>query len=252
MKLNLGILSAAQGSEIAIVEIGGTVGDIESLPFIEAIRQMRVDLGGQNTMYVHVTYIPYIKASGELKSKPTQHSVKALREVGIQPDVLICRSEHYTPSEIKSKIGLFCNIHPNQVISAYDASNIYQVPIMLHQEGFDEAVVQKLGLKKQKPSLSEWKKMVSTVESPVHESHIGIVGKYTHLKESYKSLNEALSHGGMACNAKVQITYVDSEDLCTSNLDKKLSQSSRTPCARGIWASRGGRKTPGHWIRTRK
>lgn len=216
------IFEAAQGSEICIVEIGGTIGDIEGLPFIEAIRQMRVDLGVENTLYVHVTYVPYIRAAGELKSKPTQHSVKALREVGIQPDILICRSEHTISHEIKSKIGLFCSIRPENVISAYDASSIYEVPLMFHEEGFDEKVIDALGLVLHPSRLEQWRKMVKTIKSPSREVHIGIVGKYTNLTESYKSLNEALVHGGIACDAKINITYINSENLKEGNLDKYL------------------------------
>lgn len=216
------IYEAAQGSEICIVEIGGTIGDIEGLPFIEAIRQMRVDLGVDNTLYVHVTYVPYIQAAGELKSKPTQHSVKALREVGIQPDVLICRSEHNIPHETKSKIGLFCSIRPENVISAYDADSIYEVPLMLHHEGFDEKVVDALKLDQTKPHLQNWEKMVNTIKSPSQSVNIGIVGKYTNLKESYKSLNEALVHGGISCDANVKITYINSENLKSMNVAKHL------------------------------
>jgi CTP synthase len=216
------IFEAAQGSEICIVEIGGTIGDIEGLPFIEAIRQMRVDLGVENTLYVHVTYVPFIAAAGELKSKPTQHSVKALREVGIQPDILICRSEHNIPHDIKSKIGLFCSIRPEYVISAYDADSIYEVPIMLHEEGFDDKVVDVLDLDTKKPDLTQWKKMVSTIRSPNKYVNIGIVGKYTNLKESYKSLNEALVHGGIASDARVNITYINSEKLSAANVEKHL------------------------------
>ncbi len=217
------IYEAAQGSEICIVEIGGTIGDIEGLPFIEAIRQMRVDLGVENTLYVHVTYVPYIAAAGELKSKPTQHSVKALREVGIQPDVLICRSEHIIPHETKSKIGLFCSIRPENVIAAYDASSIYEVPLMLHQEGFDEKVVDLLHLESKSPNMAQWQKMVNTIQSPSKEVNIGIVGKYTNLKESYKSLNEALVHGGISCDSKVNITYINSESLNAKNVAGHLS-----------------------------
>lgn len=217
------IFEAAQGSEICIVEIGGTIGDIEGLPFIEAIRQLRVDLGVENTLYVHVTYVPYIQAAGELKSKPTQHSVKALREVGIQPDILICRSEQFIPHETKSKIGLFCSIRPENVISAYDASTIYEVPLMLHKEGFDDKVVESLKLSGEKPNMKAWEKMVQTIQSPKSEVTIGIVGKYTNLKESYKSLNEALVHGGIACDARVNLTYINSENLKTNNVAKQLS-----------------------------
>ena len=216
------IFEAAQGSEVAIIEIGGTIGDIEGLPFIEAIRQMRVDLGVENTLYVHVTYVPYIQAAGELKSKPTQHSVKALREIGIQPDILICRSEKPIPHETKSKIGLFCSIRPENVMAAYDAETIYDVPLMLHEEGFDEKVVNALELDTVKPNLTHWQKMVKVIKEPKKKVNIGIVGKYVNLKESYKSLNEALTHGGIACDSLVEVTYIDSEKITAKNVAKKL------------------------------
>jgi len=217
------IYDAAQGSEIAIIEIGGTIGDIEGLPFIEAIRQMRVDLGVENTLYVHVTYLPYIAAAGELKSKPTQHSVKALREVGIQPDILICRSEREIPQDIKSKIGLFCSIHPEDVISAYDAESIYQVPLMLHDEGFDAKVVDLLQIDSEEPDLKPWEKMCQNLIHPQKELTIALVGKYTNLKESYKSLNEALVHGGIQCRAKVNVVYIDSGNIKKSNIEKIMN-----------------------------
>ena len=217
------MFEAAQGAEVAIVEIGGTVGDIESLPFIEAIRQMRVDIGNENTLFVHVTYVPYIAAAGELKSKPTQHSVKELREIGIQPDFLICRSERALTTELKSKIGLFCSVHPENVIGALDCSSIYEVPMMLHNEGFDDRVVKRLQLKAHKPELAGWEKMVQTLKSPKHQVSIGIVGKYVDLKESYKSLHEAIVHGGIAANTKVNIVYIDSETLSSENVEDALA-----------------------------
>ena len=217
------IFEAAQGSEIAIIEIGGTIGDIEGLPFIEAIRQMRVDLGIENTLYVHVTYIPYIKAAGELKSKPTQHSVKALREIGIQPDFLLCRSERPIPHETKSKIGLFCSIRPENVIAAYDADSIYEVPLMLNNEGFDAKVVETLKLEESHADMSGWEDMVETIKNPSREVNIGIVGKYTNLKESYKSLNEALVHGGIASDSQVNLTYINADNLNDKNAHKVLA-----------------------------
>lgn len=216
------IYEAAQGSEVIIVEIGGTVGDIEGLPFIEAIRQMRVDMGVENSIFVHVTYVPFIAAAGELKSKPTQHSVKELREVGIQPDFLICRSEKEINTELKSKIGLFCSVRPENVIAATDSKSIYEVPLGLHKEGFDQKVVQRLGLEGGKPDISGWSKMVDTLRHPDHELSIGIVGKYVDLKESYKSLNEALVHGGIANSAKVNLVYIDSETLNSKNVNEAL------------------------------
>jgi CTP synthase len=218
------IYEAAQGSEVIIVEIGGTIGDIEGLPFIEAIRQMRVDVGIENSIFIHVTYVPYIAAAGELKSKPTQHSVKELMQVGIQPDFLVCRSEREISADMKSKIGLFCSVRPENVIAATDSKTIYEVPLVLHAEGLDERVVERLGLEIQtdKPNMSGWQKMVETLKSPEREISIGIVGKYVDLKESYKSLHEALVHGGIANNSKVNIAYIDSETLNERNVAEAL------------------------------
>lgn len=217
------IFEAGQGAEVVIVEIGGTVGDIEGLPFIEAIRQMRTDVGIENSIFMHVTYVPFIAAAGELKSKPTQHSVKELREVGIQPDFLICRSEKHLDKEIKKKIGLFCSVRPENVIEASDAKSIYEVPLNLHKEALDELVCQRLSLTGARADLSGWKKMVSILHAPKHEMTVGIVGKYVDLKESYKSLHEALVHGGIANHAKVNVVYVDSETLSDKNVGMALS-----------------------------
>lgn len=218
------IFAAGQGSEVVIVEIGGTIGDIEGLPFIEAIRQMRSDVGFENSIFVHVTYVPYIAAAGELKSKPTQHSVKELREVGIQPDFLICRSEKHLNAEIKKKIGLFCSVREDYVIAATDSSSIYEVPLVLHEEHFDQKVVERLNLQSQAPQLQGWMKMVHALKNPKHKVTIGIVGKYVDLKESYKSLNEAIIHGGIANNVKVEIVYIDSETLNDRNVSMALSE----------------------------
>jgi len=218
------IFEAAQGAEIVIVEIGGTVGDIEGLPFIEAIRQMRVDVGIENSIFVHVTYVPYIAAAGELKSKPTQHSVKELREIGIQPDFLICRSEKIIPPELKSKIGLFCSVRPENVIAATDSKTIYEVPLVLLREGFDEKVVDRLNLDSEvEPQMDGWQKMVKTLKNPNQSASIGIVGKYVDLKESYKSLNEAIVHGGIDNHAEVNLAYIDSETLTLKNVTQALS-----------------------------
>jgi CTP synthase len=216
------IFTAAQGAEVVIIEIGGTVGDIESLPFLEAIRQMRVDVGLENSIYVHVTYVPYIAAAGELKSKPTQHSVKELREIGIQADFLICRSEKPMDHALKSKIGLFCNMRPENVIAAMDATTIYEVPLTLHKDGFDQKVCERLNLKPGRPNMNGWAKMVRTLKHPKREVKVGIVGKYVDLKESYKSLHESLVHGGIANNAKVDIVYIDSEGLTSKNIASHL------------------------------
>lgn len=217
------IIQAAQGSEVAIIEIGGTVGDIESLPFLEAIRQMRVDVGYENSILVHVTYVPYIAAAGELKSKPTQHSVKELREIGLQPDFLVCRSEKPIEQNLKAKIGLFCSIRPENVIAAQDSSNIYEVPLSLAKEKLDEQVALRLNLETEKPDLSGWENIVKVLKKPSKTVRIAVVGKYVDLKESYKSLHEAIVHAGIANQARVEIEYVDSEKLTEKNVAHVLS-----------------------------
>lgn len=216
------ILAVAQtenAPDILIVEIGGTIGDIEGLPFIEAIRQMRADLGFENTIFVHVTYVPYIKAAGELKSKPTQHSVKALREVGIQPDVLVCRSEHNLPQDLKSKIGLFCSVHPSMVIGAEDSESIYDVPLKLYREELDAKICKRLDLKVKEPDLTKWENFTRDLKNPEKKTKIALIGKYVDLKESYKSLHEALIHAGVSLKAEVEIEYVDSEKFEKSGAD---------------------------------
>jgi CTP synthase len=214
------ILDNAKGNDVAIVEVGGTVGDIESLPFLEAIRQLRTDRGAGNTLFIHVTLVPYIKSAGELKTKPTQHSVKELREIGIQPDILICRCEGELPREMKAKIALFCNVEEKGVITANDAKHIYEVPLNLHSEGLDEQVVEKLNIWTKAPDLTPWQKVVERLRQPSRgEVHIAIVGKYVNLTESYKSLSEALTHGGIANDCKVSLRYVDSEKLESEGLD---------------------------------
>ena len=207
------ILSMADGVDVAIIEIGGTAGDIESLPFLEAIRQLRFDLGRENVLYMHLTLLPYIASAGELKTKPTQHSVMKLREIGIQPDVLICRSEHTFSPELKDKIALFCNVDKDAVIAAVDSDTIYAVPLALHAEGLDEQVTKMLNIWTRAPKIDEWEKIVKKVRNPKHEVTIGIVGKYVDLKDSYKSLHESLIHGGIASNCKVNLKYIDSEDV---------------------------------------
>lgn len=211
------ILKAAEGSDICIVEVGGTVGDIESLPFLEAIRQMRLNMGRENTLFMHVTYVPYIRTAGELKTKPTQHSVGTLRSIGIQPDVIICRSDRPLPPEVKRKISLFCNIPPEMVISAVDAPSVYEIPLMLHEEGLDQRICDHLNVWARDANLSEWKKIVERLKTSKYEVTIAIVGKYVDLKESYKSLNEALLHGGLAHDCKVKLNFVEAEDLETTD-----------------------------------
>jgi CTP synthase len=205
------IRNLGNGVDVAIVEVGGTVGDIESLPFLEAIRQLRADLGPQNVLYAHVTLLPYVKASGEVKTKPTQHSVKALREVGIQPDILICRTEKKVTRDIKEKIALFCNVRPEEVIAAEDVDCIYEVPLKFHEEGLDQKIIELLNIWTRAPLLDAWKSFVDAVHSLKEEVTIGIVGKYVELKESYKSLNEALFAGGVHNRAIVKLKFIDSE-----------------------------------------
>lgn len=207
------IRDAALESDLAIVEVGGTVGDIESLPFLEAIRQMRGEEGANNVLFVHLTLVPYISTAGELKTKPTQHSVKELREIGIQPDLLLCRSDRKLPKDVKDKIGLFCNLPGEQVFSAIDVGSIYEVPLYFHEEHLDEKIVEKLGIWTGRPDLTQWEKMVSKIVSPKSEVTIGIVGKYTDWRDSYKSLSEALIHGGVANDVRVNMLYVDSEEI---------------------------------------
>jgi CTP synthase len=208
------IKDVSEGVDVVIVEIGGTVGDIESLPFLEAIRQFRLEAGRGNALNVHVTLIPYIKASDELKTKPTQHSVQTLRQIGIQPDILLCRTERTIPDEMKKKIGLFCNVEEESVIPAHDVDYIYQVPLAFLREGLDEILLDKLHLPHEEiGKLSMWEEIVRKMRHPEGEVRIGFVGKYVDFGDSYKSLNEALVHGGIANNVKVRIVYIDSESL---------------------------------------
>jgi CTP synthase len=212
------IKQGAGDVDIAMVEIGGTVGDIESLPFIEAIRQLRVELGARNTLFIHLTLVPYIASAGEVKTKPTQHSVKELRSIGIQPDILICRSDRAVPPAERRKIALFTNVEENAVISAMDADTIYRIPALLHEQGLDDIVLEKLGMDAPAANLAEWDKVVEALTGARTEITIGMVGKYVHLTESYKSLSEALIHAGIHTRTKVNIRYVDSELIDSENL----------------------------------
>ena len=207
------IKRGAADAEVALVEIGGTVGDIESLPFLEAIRQMRVELGSENTLFIHLTLVPYIASAGEVKTKPTQHSVKELRSIGIQPDILLCRAEESISSSERRKIALFTNVGERAVISALDASNIYQIPENLHAEGLDDIVVDKLNLTVPPANLTNWKKVVSALENPSNHVSIAMVGKYIDLTEAYKSLSESLVHAGIHTDTRVEICYVDAEAI---------------------------------------
>ncbi|RZA13126.1 MAG: CTP synthase, partial [Proteobacteria bacterium] len=202
-------LADTDGLDFVLCEIGGTVGDIESLPFIEALRQLRNELGRENTCAIHVTLVPYVAAAGELKTKPTQHSVRELTSLGIQPDVLLCRCEHPLPEGERRKIALFCNVRPSAVIQALDASSIYAVPLQYHGEGLDDEVLQHFGMTAPDPDLSRWYDITDRYQNPEGEVTIGVVGKYVGLPDAYKSLNEALTHGGMANRVKVNVRWID-------------------------------------------
>jgi len=209
------IRRGAEGADVAIVEVGGTVGDIESLPFLEAIRQMGLQEGRSNACYMHLTLLPYIPTAGELKTKPTQHSVKELREIGIQPDILLCRADRPIPEDEKGKIALFCNVQREAVIECLDADSIYKIPAMLHDQMLDEIVCHKLNILARAADLSVWKSLVHAMENPEHRVNIAFVGKYVDLTESYKSLTEALVHAGIYTRSKVKIHYIDSEEIET-------------------------------------
>jgi CTP synthase len=205
--------AVAPGHDVVIVEIGGTVGDIESLPFLEAIRQMRLELGRNNAVNIHLTLVPYIKAADELKTKPTQHSVATLRAIGISPDVLLCRVDRPLADDLRRKIGLFCNLSPEQVIAARDVPTIYEVPLMFSREGLDELLLDLLNLPSHEKDLSGWEALVGKIKHPRETVKVGIVGKYVEFPDSYKSLNEALLHGGIANDAKVELVYVNAEEI---------------------------------------
>lgn len=214
------ILDNAKDVDLAIIEVGGTVGDIESLPFLEAIRQFRVDRGRDNVLYIHLTLVPYIATAGELKTKPTQHSVKDLREIGIQPDILLCRCDREIPRDMKAKIALFCNVAEEAVITARDVETIYEVPVVYHNQGLDERIINYLNIWTKAPDLSDWGRIVERVKHPSADITIAIVGKYVDLTESYKSLAEALIHGGIANDCRVNLKYVDSESIERHGVDK--------------------------------
>jgi CTP synthase len=203
----------AQDVDVCLVEIGGTVGDIESLPFLEAIRQMRQELGRDNTIFIHVTLVPWIGAAGELKTKPTQHSVKELLSIGIQPDILLCRTDRFLSRELKSKIALFCNVEDEAVITAKDVASIYEVPLVFAREGVDTLVLRYLRIDSKQPDLARWEELMHRIYNPQDEVHIGIVGKYVEYEDSYKSLKEALVHGAVAHNLKLNLTWVEAEGL---------------------------------------
>jgi CTP synthase len=207
------IREAAEGANVCIGEVGGTVGDIESLPFIEAIRQFGWEVGRENALYVHLTLVPFISSAGELKTKPTQHSVKELTGFGIQPDIVLCRATHPLEKKVKQKIALFCNVDEGSVVSAPDAETIYEVPLHFHAEGLDERVVEKLNVFTGSPNLGRWRRVVAAIKNPKDTVEIAMVGKYVDLTDSYKSLNEALTHGGVANECRVKVSYFDSEKI---------------------------------------
>ena len=219
------IKSGGQGKDIAIVEVGGTVGDIESQPFVEALRQMALELPNSSWAFVHLTLVPFINASGELKTKPTQHSVKELRSLGISPDVLICRSEKELPKDEKSKIALFCSVPKNNVISMHDVDTVYSIPLLLNKQKVDKTIIEKLRIHSKNPQLNDWKRVVKAKLLPEKEVNVSFVGKYTELKDSYKSINEALEHAGIKNKTKVNINFVEAENLTTKNVAKTLKKS---------------------------
>jgi CTP synthase len=216
---------AADGVDILIVEIGGTIGDIESLPFLEAIRQFQADVGKDNVLYIHLTLVPYIGTAGEVKTKPTQHSVKELRSIGIQPDILLCRTDRYLSKEIKSKISLFCNVGVDAVVTAKDVDCIYEVPLVFHKEGLDSKIVELLKIWTRAPRLEAWAELVEKIQNAKESVTIAIVGKYVDLTESYKSLNEALYHGGAANDCNVKLVFVDSEKMEDGTCSSMLAEA---------------------------
>ena len=210
---------AAGSADVTMVEIGGTVGDIESLPFLEAIRQMGLELGRERVLFIHLTLVPYIASSGEVKTKPTQHSVKELRSIGIQPDILLCRASQPLPENLRKKIALFCNVEEKAVISAQDVESIYTLPHLYHEQGLDTLIVKRLGLRAAAIDLSEWEEVVGRLKRPIDRVEIALVGKYVNLTEAYKSLSEALVHAGIATRTQISIHYIDSESLENNALD---------------------------------
>ena len=219
------IKKGGQNKDIAIVEVGGTVGDIESQPFVEALRQMALELPNSSWAFVHLTLVPFINASGELKTKPTQHSVKELRSLGISPDVLVCRSEQELPKDEKNKIALFCSVPAKSVISMHDVDTVYSIPILLNKQKVDDTILKKLNLKIKKPNLNDWKRVVKAKLLPEKEVNVSFVGKYTELKDSYKSINEALEHAGIQNKAKVNINFVEAEQINSKNVRRVLKKS---------------------------
>jgi CTP synthase len=252
-EIKAAIKSAAEDVDVLLVEIGGTVGDIESLPFLEAIRQFRQDVGRENTLYVHLTLIPYIGSAGELKTKPTQHSVRDLRSIGIQPDVLLCRTDRGLDKDMKKKIALFCDVDEEAVITARDVASIYEVPLNLAGEGLDNILLQRLHLPETEAKMSEWEDLIQRIREPKDEITVHFVGKYTEYEDSYKSINEALHHGGFRHQVKIKIKYVEAEALEDSDGERLLEGSSGILVAPGF-GDRGskGMMLAAEYARTRK
>ncbi|MCK4976837.1 MAG: CTP synthase, partial [Anaerolineales bacterium] len=224
IKRRIGLVSKTTEAEIVLVEIGGTVGDIESLPFQEDLRQMRTDVGRENSMYVHVTWLPHIGATDELKTKPTQHSVRTLREIGVQPDILLCRTERRFDEATRAKIALFCNVNVDAVFQAVDVDEIYEVPLLFTQQGLDDMILKCLHLPVTKHNLTEWKNLIDRIRLLQESVTIGVVGKYVHLQDAYKSIYESLRHGGFANDVKIKIERIDSETLTADRLDQILGR----------------------------
>lgn len=213
---------SAEGVDVAIVEVGGTIGDIESLPFLEAIRQFRIDVGKENALFVHITLVPYIKAAGELKTKPTQHSVKELRSIGLQPDILICRADQPMDQDVRGKISLFCNLERDSVFESLDTDNIYRMPLIYHEQGLDARIVDALGIWTRQPDLRGWQEIIDRLDKPKHVIRVGVVGKYLGVRDSYKSLYEALTHGGIAHEARIEVVGIDAEQITPATAPQLL------------------------------
>ncbi len=241
-EIKAAIRGTADSLDVCIVEVGGTVGDIESLPFLEAIRQMRYDVGAENVCYIHLTLLPYIATAGELKTKPTQHSVMKLREIGIQPDILMCRTDRDVPKEMKDKVALFCSVSPGAVFTSRDVPTVYQLPVALAEEGLDDKIAEILNIWSRAPRLERWEKIARTIKHPGHGSvKIGVVGKYVNLVESYKSLNEALVHGGIANDCHVELDFIDSTKIEEEGAEAMLkgAQGILVPGGFGIRGTEG-------------
>ncbi len=217
------IYKASEGADISIVEIGGTVGDIEGLPFLEAIRQIQYDLGRENVLYIHLTLLPYIAPAKELKTKPTQHSVMELRKLGIQPNILVCRADRPIADELKKKIALFCSVPPDCVVESIDASSIYKIPVLFHEQGLDQKIVELLNIWTAAPDLKQWQRIAKRLDNPKVTCKIGVVGKYTDVLDSYKSINEALIHAGISNECKVDVHYLDAAEITDQNVAEKLA-----------------------------